>query len=803
MPKKQTTVHNVRSLQDELAHRVSQLHATLQSIGDAVIATDDAGRITIMNPVAQKLTGWKESEALGKQLEEVFQIVNEETRAPVENPVTHVLREGVIVGLANHTLLIARDSTEYPIADAGAPIRNAQGEVVGVVLIFRDQSAERAAQRALQEAHLFAESIVNTVREPLLVLDAEMRVVSANRSFYQSFQVTPEETEGRFVYELGNHQWDIPELRRLLDEILPQNTQFNDYEVRHNFEHLGERIMLLNARRVYREPAKTQYILLAIEDITERKLTEEIQRHRLTELEAMHRVSTALREVQTSEEMLPLLLDETLAALECSAGSIWLLHPQNGQLRPSISRGWFETLPETFSHPGEGITGTVFENGEAYTSREFFTDPLVDPVIAEALPQGWGGICVPIRAAAQMVGVLFVSMILPRQVTPEETKLLSSVAEMAGVALHRLSLYQEIQRRLERLQALQTIDRAIAASLDSRITLDVLLSQVCAQLNVDAAGVLLYDPHSLILSYAAGRGFYTNAYERSRIRLGEGLAGRAAFDRRLVQVANLHESPDFLRAGFLKDEGFEAYIAIPFTAKSQLKGVLEVFQRGPLDSDTEWLSFLETLAGQAAIAIENTQLFEELQRSNIELGLAYDATIEGWSRALDLRDRETEGHTQRVTEMTLRLARAAGIAERDLVHVKRGALLHDIGKMGIPDVILHKPDKLTEDEWAIMRQHPIYAYELLLPVVHLRSALDIPYCHHEKWDGTGYPRGLKGEEIPLAARLFAVVDVWDALLSNRPYRKAWPEDQARQYLRAQAGAHFDPKAVELFFQLIR
>src|SRR4030095_309227 len=148
----------------------------------------------------------------------------------------------------------------------------------------------------------------------------------------------------------------------------------------------------------------------------------------------------------------------------------------------------------------------------------------------------------------------------------------------------------------------------------------------------------------------------------------------------------------------------------------------------------------------------------------------YDSTIEGWSRALDLRDRETEGHTIRVTEMTLKIARIAGMADAELVHLKRGALLHDIGKMGIPDAILLKPDKLETEEWVIMRRHPVYAYELLLPIEYLQPSLDIPYCHHEKWDGSGYPRGLKGEQIPLAARLFAVIDVWDALRSDRPYR---------------------------------
>ncbi len=191
-----------------------------------------------------------------------------------------------------------------------------------------------------------------------------------------------------------------------------------------------------------------------------------------------------------------------------------------------------------------------------------------------------------------------------------------------------------------------------------------------------------------------------------------------------------------------------------------------------------------------------------LQQSKDELLQAYNNTIEGWSRALDLRDKETEGHSQRVTELTLRLAREMGFSEAELVQVRRGALLHDIGKMGIPDGILLKPGRLTDEEWQIMRRHPTYAYEMLWPIEYLRPALDIPYCHHERWDGTGYPRGLKGEEIPLAARIFAVVDVWDAMRADRPYRSAVPAPEVLVQICESSGSHFDPEVVDVFLKIM-
>jgi len=192
----------------------------------------------------------------------------------------------------------------------------------------------------------------------------------------------------------------------------------------------------------------------------------------------------------------------------------------------------------------------------------------------------------------------------------------------------------------------------------------------------------------------------------------------------------------------------------------------------------------------------------KLREANTQLLSAYEATIEGWSHALDLRDQETEGHSQRVTELTLKLAKILGMSDDEIMHIRRGALLHDMGKIGIPDSILHKPAALTDEEWVVMRKHPQFVYDMLYSVEYLRPALNIPYCHHEKWDGTGYPRGLKGEQIPLAARLFAVVDVWDALTSDRPYRPAWSQEDALIFIREQSGSHFDPQVVDLFFKVI-
>ncbi len=532
-------------------------------------------------------------------------------------------------------------------------------------------------------------------------------------------------------------------------------------------------------------------VLVSSVDITEGK-----QRER--ELEAIVEANKALRLPQTLDETLERVLDEALDLLQADTGSIWLYDPATERVRLILQRGWGETRDLEFGR-GQSIPGLVVESGEAVISTEFHSDLRVDESRRSVIPEGMGGACVPLRGTDRVVGVLFVNTRAPRELTADEIRLVNAIAEIGGNAIQRMELLEQTRRQLEHLAALREIDLAISSSIDLRVTLNSVLEQVIRGLEVDAADVLLFNRAFGRLEYVAGRGFHTQAIKSSDLSLGGSAAGTAALNRDIVHITDLKQAGNkFTRSGLLADENFISYFGVPLVAKGEVKGVLEIFHRSALQPNLEWFEFLDSLGWQTAVAVDNALLFEGLQRSNSDLRLAYDTTIEGWSRALDLRDKETEGHTLRVTEMTLRLARAIGMRDEVLVHIRRGALLHDIGKMGVPDNILLKPDKLTEEEWVIMRKHPEFAYEMLKPIAYLREALDIPYCHHEKWDGSGYPRGLKGEQIPLAARLFAVVDVWDALTSDRPYRPAWPVERALAYIHEQRGKHFDPQVIEVF-----
>jgi putative nucleotidyltransferase with HDIG domain len=407
----------------------------------------------------------------------------------------------------------------------------------------------------------------------------------------------------------------------------------------------------------------------------------------------------------------------------------------------------------------------------------------------------------PLKIEDRVIGAIDIQSTEPDSFKPNDERLMSIFAERAALAIERGRLNEQLERRFQQLTSLRTIDMAISGSMDLNLSMGVLLDQVIQTLDVEAADVLIFNPLTQSFRYLTGRGFHTHALQYTDLRLGDGYAGQVALTRQILSVRELPQGRGGLeRSVDFHREGFVSYVGAPLIVKGQVRGVLEIFQRNPFDLNLEQRAFLEMLAGQAAIAIDSAQLFENLESSNSELMMAYEETIEGWSRAMDLRDKETEGHTQRVTELTLRLANSLGVKPGELVHLRRGALLHDIGKMGVPDNILRKPGPLTDEEWVIMHRHPQLAYDMLAPILYLRPAVDIPWCHHEKWDGTGYPRGLKGQEIPLAARIFAVVDVWDALCSDRPYRKAWPVDKVRSYIQEQAGKYFDPRIVESFLR---
>lgn len=797
----------------------------LEAAVNAIVITDREGTILWVNHAFTTLTGYGREEVVGQH--------------------TRLLKSGkqsadfyrelwgmVLAGEVWHGQIVNRrkDGSEYIEEMTITPLRDAGDEISHFIAIKQDVTERRRVQAELQEAEAKYRSLVEGSLAGVYLIQRD-RFVYVNRQLAEFLGYAPEEIIGKMVTDLI-----APDSRAQVAANMRNRSSGEVRSQRYTFQAVrkdGEVVVIevFGSRTMYLgEPALIGTAL----DITERKraveaLREADRRAILQYEKLLERLARLAQVVGTASDLLTVyrgLHEFAEVSVPCDGICVSLFDAER-ELRTCtyLGRNGIEDdlsrlppMPMDDSPQGRAIASgkpvIVHHLRSAHAQAGPFLitrGPNEDP----RLPRS--SLAMPLLVMDRVIGALEVQSALPAAYTPADVTAMRMAANLAAIATENvLSLDRERYLRLRaeaseaqslvqlgRLNTLRRIDQAITSTLEPTSTLSVLLDHVTTQLGVDAADILLLDRASQRLEYAAGRGFRTRALQHTRLRLGEGYAGWAAAQRRVVTVTDLQERrTDFLRSPLFAEEGFATCHAVPLIARDQVVGVLEVFHRAPIDPDPDWLAFLQALAVQAAIAIDNASLFNQLQRSTMELELAYDTTLEGWSRALDLRDKETEGHTQRVTELTLRLAKALGISDAELVDIRRGGLLHDIGKMGIPDEILNKPGPLTETEWELMWKHPVHAYELLSPIGYLQGALDIPYCHHEKWDGTGYPRGLAGTEIPLAARIFAVSDVYDALLSDRPYRQAWPFERVVEYVKGQAGKHFDPQVVELFLARI-
>lgn len=553
--------------------------------------------------------------------------------------------------------------------------------------------------------------------------------------------------------------------------------------------------VIKSPRQILRLP---HTIAAALEKQEHRRREQEHTRLR----EAILAVTTALRQEQTQDGLIAVFIDQLMAILQPKGVAVVMNRPAILQDWIVASRGSWQSWENSQLFSAAQHVRQVLRTGESYIQDEN------NPIQPGSMPEPFTDIqtesCLALVSQGAILGAVWIGY--GSKLNGSELGMLAAICDIAANAIQRAILNENLEQQVKQLTSLHTIDKAITASFNLNVILSVLIDQILQQLKVDAAAVLVYRPITQTMDYAAGQGFRNRAIERASFRLGQPYAGQVVLERRQIRVlATKQELPTTSASrqffAILEGENFQEYIGTPLIAKGQIKGVLEVYSRQANNRDEAWHEFLTALADQAAIAVDNAGLYDELQRSNQDLQVAYDSTLAGWSRTLELRGRETAGHTSRLSEQAVRMARAFSIPEDQVGHIRRGALLHDIGKLALPDSILFKPGPLDEDEWVLVRQHPTVAYDLLAPIPYLRPALEIPYCHHEWWNGNGYPRGLQGDSIPLAARIFTVLDVNDSLLHDRPYRPAWPADKVNQYLRDQAGVQFDPEVVEEFFKV--
>ena len=526
------------------------------------------------------------------------------------------------------------------------------------------------------------------------------------------------------------------------------------------------------------------------------------EKKRRLEAEIQQEISTTLMDTLDLQVVFEKVLSNLQRYLDYDSAGILL--EENRHLRIVATHGFTDVgkINNLCVSKDHQLYQEILKTKSALILKNAEQDDRFEDFGAEEDIRGWMG--VPLIDQGTVYGYMSFDSKTPGKFTPEMGRLAQVMVNQTSAVITKAKLFDETQLGLKRLEALHEIDRIVTSSVEFSFAIKQIMHIVVSQLEIDAAIVQIYDPNSLRFNLANSIGFQNRALKQKNHQPGNGFASRVALERKIVRVEGQDEFKNqFGDTSDLTREGFSTCIGVPLIAKGEIKGVLELFQKTSLQTNKEWEGFLQTLATQLAIAIDNFQMFENLQKSHMELSLAYDATIEGWAQALEMRDIETEGHSRRVVELTQDLAKMMGVDGQELAHIRRGALLHDIGKMAVPDVILQEPGKLTDEKWEIMRQHPTYAKAWLSSIDYLRPALDIPYCHHEKWDGSGYPHGLKREEIPLSARIFAIIDVYDALSSDRPYRKAWPKEKIINHLKEQSSVHFDPVIVDQFLEMLK
>jgi HD-GYP domain-containing protein (c-di-GMP phosphodiesterase class II)/PAS domain-containing protein len=416
-----------------------------------------------------------------------------------------------------------------------------------------------------------------------------------------------------------------------------------------------------------------------------------------------------------------------------------------------------------------------------------------------AFEKGHSLLIIRMHAQENDIGALHLCSSVEQAFTEENLEIAQEIANQLAIAISQSDLLTQTEKALDREKQLNEITRSISRVLDLDATIPLFLQLASHLVEADGSALALLSDDGEALLFRDSY-FHPVVIGDPILPKGQGVSWIVVESGQSILIPHYADHPAAIPAWV--EARLQTLIVAPVIAAQKVLGVLVLYRTqdnhafNPRD-----LELAEAISRQAGLAIRNMQLFTKVQLTSQELAEAYDAIIAGWAKALELRDKETRGHSDRVTHMAVDLAKQMGFTEDALVDFRRGVFLHDIGKMGIPDSILLKPGPLTSDEWIIMRKHPDYAYQLLSGIAYLRPALDIPYCHHEKWDGSGYPRGLKGEAIPLGARIFAVVDVWDALTSERPYRPAWSEEETWEYLRQKAGADFDPRVVKAFLEM--
>ena len=738
----------------------------LNAAANAIIITDVTGAIEWANLAFCALTGYTVDEAVGKNLRDLMKSGQHppEFFAQMWDTITKGKAwHGEVINRRKNGSLYTEDLTI-------TPLRNQEGQVVRFIAIKQDISEQKQAETSLRESEARFKAVSEYSHNAICLVDENGKIVWINKAFLDMGGYPAER-----IYKASSFlEFLAPESVEFVTGNFMKFVQREPYEHHYNFYFIrmdGQKRLCEKHMTDYEDRFGKRILAISMIDITEQRLAEDALRESEQRLRSLFNTtdqgifeSTPDGKMRMANQALAHIFgyDTPEAAIDgiTDIAHGFYAHPDERE----------DIIRQVLQYPGM----LTFENEYRRNDGSIFTGELMIQTMRDVKDQ-----------SPYIFGYI-------RDITERKRM------ERA------IFLVAETQRQIARLNSCTEIFHLVGENIqkligDGYVTISVEDPQIEAMRVSELYGfgkifdylkrILRADPSKLVL--------YKKDMSDEHLRLFR--SGKLQkFDAGLYNLLTC-KIPRVLCEIAEKKFKMKNIYVIGMTWQDNDFGGASIFTQMDI---TPYQDMIESIMSQAAISIKRILAEEALKKSSDDLRDAYDATLQGWSKALELRERETAGHSQRVVRLTLKLSQALGIPEDELIHIHRGALLHDIGKMGIPDSILLKPEPLKEEEWVVMRHHPVYAYNLLSQIPYLKPALDIPYCHHEKWDGSGYPRGLKGEEIPLAARIFSIIDVWDALAYARPYRPAWTEETIIRYLKEQTGKQFDPRIVGVFLQLI-
>ena len=837
--------------EEEFLTSYRYLASILESMLDAVIVADPDGTIRTVNRAAMELLGYTEEEIIGQAVGIIFEAAAAFFRG---SGLAQLVREEAVRDV--ELTLVGKSGERIPVMFNGSVIREEDGRLSAVVGVARDIRARKRAEEEIQQRNrelailnaiatvvsqsLNLDEILNTALDKVLelmhldvggiYLAAPVRRkldLVVHRGLSKEFAheiesvsvdektlevVMAESKLRRFILSVKAVMKDRVELERVLSAMKKEGLSLASgvpvlLQAREEIQGL-----MIVASRVPRQYSEAELRLLtsigqqiatAVENA---RLYEETQQ-RLSELSALFEVSGSLRGAATVGEMLPIILDKTLEVVAAEAGAIFLVDQVAGEMVVPVVRGPMEEALVGRSFPLAGtLTERMSRTGKPDLSPDLAAD-LRMPEEMRAMFRGTGtGIGLPLRAADAPVGMMAVSWLVPHAVSDDEIHLLTAIADMAASAIYRANLFEQLQARLHGLSTLYEAGKTITATLRIGDVQDFIVGAASETLRAEGSYLFLWDEREETLVMRAAWGFLPEVVGQVKCRLGEGLSGWVFLEGKPVNIPDVAQDPRWKPEpdyeAFLSTGRIVSALAVPLVVGARTLGVLGVVNKTADGRRPKVVSFtpadeslLTTLAGQVAIAIENARLYEDVR--DLSLG-----AIRSLASAIDARDPCTRGHSEQVARLSVLLAQELGWQGADLEMLEFAALLHDVGKIGIPDAILKKTEPLTRDEWNSIHLHPYQSAQMVKPVEPLQRIVPWIYHHQERWDGSGYPDGLKGERIPLASRIIAVADAFNAMTTDRPYRKAKSREEAIEELRRRAGTQFDPQVVEVFLELV-